>query len=932
MKSLLAGTYNGFLQTAFYFVAWMVVYCSSVVANGQGINPNLIPDSNSSAVVACGCYFWQGQNYTQSGTYTDTVITQSGQDSLVRLVLTMLRPDSSFQTASACTGYTWNGVTYTASGRYYQHIDRNTVGCDSVAVLDLIIERIPASPVARVVHPTCIDTTGSITVLFPLSSEIRYRLDGGAYQSSTQFSGLQPGTYQLYAQTPLGCTSPAASVTVQPIPVAPATPVIATVQPSCFGLTGSVTVLAPLRADYQYALDGGVYQSTRIFNSVPAGSHLVNVIDSNGCESSVVAVLSQPALLSMTATSGSIACYGGTTTVAVAATGGTAPYSGTGVFTVSTGTYNYTVTDSRGCSSTRNVTVTEPGPMIAANSFSQVRCYGGVSTVNVMAVGGTPPYSGTGTFTVSPGTYSYTVVDSRGCSATTNVIISQPAAMTVMATASSITCFGGTSNVTIGAVGGTAPYTGTGTFTVPAGTYTYTVTDNAGCTSTRSLSISQPPVLNAYANSAGISCFGQRASITVSATGGTPQYTGTGVYSVPSGPYNYTVTDANGCTAGVGIIITEPPVLNATATVSSPLVCNGGTGLVSVAATGGTAPYTGVGLFAQPSGTTTYTVLDNNGCQSTSSITLTQPSAITGTVIVTNSTCTNPGTATVSVSGGVAPYSFLWSNGATTAAVGGLVAGSYSVTVTDQNSCTRIFTCSIRLNAVYPGLAGSITGQTTVRANATFTYNILPVSGATSYRWTLPSNCTGSSTTNSINVTFLTGFTGGSICVTPVNACGDGGTSCKAVTIPTIAGPGGPGKVKDKIPTGLGNGLGSILNGDSLSATDDGASGMSVNPSAPEDAATGLSAPSLESIRNLVAYPNPSRGKIVIGFNGLKDAKYLMQLVDMSGSLIAELTVTGQEEMSQILYDTSILAAGVYNLSVTKADGGQRRTIKLVVQ
>jgi hypothetical protein len=515
-------------------------------------------------------------------------------------------------------------------------------------------------------------------------------------------------------------------------------------------------------------------------------------------------------------------------------------------------------------------------------------------------------------------------------------MITQPSDITVMATASTISCYGGTANIHINAVGGTPSYTGTGNYTVTAGTHIFTVTDNSGCTASRTVIVNQPQTLNAYASSSGISCFGQRASIVVSATGGTPPFSGIGTYSVPAGPYTYYVTDANGCTAGVGIIINEPPLLTVAASVLNPLTCNGGTGTVSVTAQGGTVPYTGTGVFTQSAGTTTYSVIDNNGCQAGASITFAQGASITGRIIVTNATCTTPGSATASVSGGSTPYSYLWSNGATGVTASGLPPGSYSLTVTDQNGCSSLFNCTVRLNAVYPGLAGSITGQTNVRTNSTFTYSILPVSGATSYRWTLPPNCSGFSTSTSININFMTGFSGGSICVTPVNACGDGGTSCKAVVIPTITGTGGPGKVKDKIPVGLGNGLGAIISADQAAGIDPGSSGVSPRPF---DAGPGGSAdPSLtltaspDAIRNLVVYPNPSRGKVVIGFNGKKDEIYFLQLLDMSGAVIAELKVKGQEDMCQILYDTSILAAGIYNLSVINSDESQRRSIKLVIQ
>src|SRR5205814_8006810 len=101
---------------------------------------------------------------------------------------------------------------------------------------------------------------------------------------------------------------------------------------------------------------------------------------------------------------------GGTTTVNVAATGGTAPYSGTGVFTVGSGTFSYIVTDNNGCTSNTSITVTEPSALTATSSQgAAIGCHGGTTTVNVSATGGTAPYSGTGVFTVGAGTFSYIV-------------------------------------------------------------------------------------------------------------------------------------------------------------------------------------------------------------------------------------------------------------------------------------------------------------------------------------------------------------------------------------------------------------------------------------------------------------------------------------------------------------------------------------------
>ena len=173
----------------------------------------------------------------------------------------------------------------------------------------------------------------------------------------------------------------------------------------------------------------------------------------------------------------SILCNGGTATVTVSTTGGTAPYSGDGTFTVTAGTHNYTVTDANGCTSSTSITVSEPAALVASSSATAILCNGGSATVTVSATGGAAPYSGDGTFTVTAGTYNYTVTDANGCTSSTSITVTEPAVLVASSSATDILCNGGTATVTVSAVGGTTPYSGDGTFTVTAGTYNYTVTD-----------------------------------------------------------------------------------------------------------------------------------------------------------------------------------------------------------------------------------------------------------------------------------------------------------------------------------------------------------------------------------------------------------------------------------------------------------------------
>src|SRR5207249_5239488 len=193
--------------------------------------------------------------------------------------------------------------------------------------------------------------------------------------------------------------------------------------------------------------------------------------------------ITEPSAVVATSSNTAILCHGGNSTVSVDASGGTAPYSGTGDFVHAAGTYSYTVTDHNGCLSTTTGTITEPSAVVATSSNTAILCHGGNSTVSVDASGGTAPYSGTGDFVHAAGTYSYTVTDHNGCLSTTTGTITEPSAVVATSSNTAILCHGGHSTVSVDAGGGTAPDSGTGAVVHAAGTYSYTVTDHNGCSS-----------------------------------------------------------------------------------------------------------------------------------------------------------------------------------------------------------------------------------------------------------------------------------------------------------------------------------------------------------------------------------------------------------------------------------------------------------------
>ncbi|MFD1551480.1 T9SS type A sorting domain-containing protein, partial [Putridiphycobacter roseus] len=173
-----------------------------------------------------------------------------------------------------------------------------------------------------------------------------------------------------------------------------------------------------------------------------------------------------------------------------------------------------------------------------------------------------------------------------------------------------------------------------------------------------------------------------------------------------AGTYTVTITDANGCTETASAMVSEPAAI-ITTTNTNDVTCNAscdGAGMVNVS--GGTAPYTyawsngeaNASLTGLCAGTYVVTITDANGCMAVDSITINEPTAISTLTSTTDVTCNgnNDGTATVTVSGGSAPYTYAWSNGQSTATVVGLYPNvSYTVSITDANGCNTVDTVMV---------------------------------------------------------------------------------------------------------------------------------------------------------------------------------------------------------------------------------------------
>ncbi len=239
------------------------------------------------------------------------------------------------------------------------------------------------------------------------------------------------------------------------------------------------------------------------------------------------------------------------------------------------------------------------------------------------------------------------------------------------------------------------------------GYYSVVVTDAAGCSSTAYGYVSQTIMITAATTPTPATCLGSDGAAIAFGAGGAAPYTylwsdGATTQSVTgltSGYYTVTVQDANGCigTGGAYISASTPVTATSSATPSS---CTSATGTASVTPAGGTPPYnvtwytwptttTGLSLSGLAAGFYSFHITDAAGCIRDGSVHVPPADVITATGLVANTTCpATSGAITVSPSGGVTPYSYSWSTGATTAGISGLGSGGYSVVITDVNGCS----------------------------------------------------------------------------------------------------------------------------------------------------------------------------------------------------------------------------------------------------
>jgi gliding motility-associated-like protein len=568
--------------------------------------------------------------------------------------------------------------------------------------------------------------------------------------SGSVVSNLCPGNYTVTVTAGL-CTQ---TQTVNIAQVVTINLAVGGTSIQCFGSCTGSAVAVPSGGIGAYTFSWSPSaQTTATATGLCAGVQNVTVTDAVGCVSSNTVNILQPLALGITTSKIDATCNGScngliTTTVA----GGTGAISYTwnpgavnasSLTNVCAGNYVLNIRDANSCTlAIPTISVTQNPSVNITFTASPSACANNNGSICATVSGG----SGSGyTFSWSPvagaascltslsaGSYTLLAGDGAGCTNSITTLVVNPTGPSLSAVTRSVNCFGGNNGSATITATGVAPFSFTwtpavtfstvGTSSTSAsglgtGTYIVMATDGNLCVTSQTVSITQATSLTANQAVSDVKCNGgNTGSITLIPSGGTPAYTftwsppgltgaGTGtVTGLTTGTYAVIIGDAvPSCTTAFTFTVSQPPPLALTFTrtnVTCNSACNGS---IVANATGGSGAisynWPAVGTFTGATTTTifnlcpaTYTVIasDLNLCTISTTILVTQPAAITSTLILKNATCSNScnAVATHSVIGGVPGYTFTWSSSAaTTSAVSGLCAGNYTGTVMDANGC-----------------------------------------------------------------------------------------------------------------------------------------------------------------------------------------------------------------------------------------------------
>jgi hypothetical protein len=500
-----------------------------------------------------------------------------------------------------------------------------------------------------------------------------------------------------------------------------------------------------------------------------------------------------------------------------------------------------------------------------------------------------------------------------------------------------------------------------------AGMVSLSVVDEIGCSYSDSTQVLSRPAIQTSAGVTDATCGASDGEILANASGSTAPYsynwstgaTGDSIGGLAGGTYDVTVTDGYGCESALGILVLgKNPVLSGAYT---PPTCAGDNdGVATVSVVDGIPSYTyswqGGGsttdqLSGLSSGSYSVTVTDSSNCSGTISIDVVDPDTlVVGTQNSTNpSNCgANDGLARATVSGGVGPYSYFWSNGQNQQNNINLSTGTYDVTVTDALGCVRTGTVTL-VDPNAPTVAG--VGSMVTCSEDLGTVSVTVNGGTPPYQFSWDNGSLDSNQSSLPIGTYNVNVVDAAGCVKVGTAVVDG-PDAMDVDFQIAYGPAGEGDTDvDAVITGANspystyqwktvNGtftnpisgattttLNDALNGDYMIVVEDAQGCLDSAEVEVNNLSVGIVHNSLS--RDLNVYPNPTNSKVNIIAKDLAGASLEIKVVDATGRIVGTNSVQSYQG-EELQFDLSNQAEGIYMIHLQAGEHSAITRVQLI--